>query len=89
MIYGWTGYSGELPKRMRGSQAPVPPSTVTLTHLPTGVSVSGEVPRRRLSRRAMQDEVMKVRKKLFAELEKAVGAARKAARKAGAKAGAR
>jgi hypothetical protein len=73
VAYAWTGYTGYLPKDPRKPRPQATtPSTVTLTHTPTGVIVKGHISRRRYSRRAMQDQLIKLRKRLHVELEKAV-----------------
>lgn len=74
VAYAWAGYSGHLPKETRRLPARLlVPTVVTLTHRPSGVSVSGEVARRDYSRREMQDQLSRLRKKLLAELERRVG----------------
>lgn len=46
--------------------------TVTLTHMPTGLEVSGEIPSGHYSRKQMQQEVATMYSRLFVELEKLV-----------------
>jgi hypothetical protein len=72
--YAWSGSStGLRSKATRSSRADVVTgSRVSLTHRPTGVVVTGEVPRGNHSRAAMQRHVAELRAKLFVELNSAV-----------------